>query len=94
MASIRKLKKDINVLTFDLLSKCYALKHVDPGINEDKFDEIIRKIVFLRNDLVLRVNHPETDGESTNMSAHYRKVKEDLYEMLKTIDDLDKTKKA
>ncbi|MFC2090813.1 hypothetical protein ACFLT1_08550 [Bacteroidota bacterium] len=88
MASIRKLKKDINILTYDILSNCYTLKHYDPAINDDAFDEIIRKIVYLRNDLILRTNHPETDADSKNLNEHFRKVKEDLYEMLGTIDEL------
>lgn len=90
MASIRKLKKDINVLTYDLLSKCYSLKSYEPDIRDDKFDEVIRKIVYLRNDLILRTNHPETDAESENLSEHYRKVKEDLYQLLEVIEELKK----
>jgi hypothetical protein len=93
MASIRKLKKDINALTFDMLARCYSLKNGEPEITDEKFDEVIRKIVFLRNDLVLRTNHPETDAESSNLKAHYRKVKEDLYELCGVIDELQ-TKKV
>ncbi|MEX0988253.1 MAG: hypothetical protein WD052_12325 [Bacteroidales bacterium] len=89
MASIRKLKKDINTLTYDMLSRCYILKSYDPEMNEDKFDEVIRKIVYLRNDLILRINHPETDAESKNLKIHYRKVKEDMYELLGVIEELN-----
>jgi hypothetical protein len=92
MASIRKLKKDINVLTYDMLARCYNLKKSEPSITDERFEEIIRKIVFLRNDLVLRTNHPETNAESSSMGNHYRKVKEDLYELGRVIDEL-KTKK-
>jgi uncharacterized protein YutE (UPF0331/DUF86 family) len=88
MASIRKLKNDINVLTFDMLSRCYALRKVQPEITDEKFEEVIRKIVHLRNDLVLRTNHPETDAESESLKAHYRKVKEDLFELTGVIDEL------
>ena len=88
MASIRKLKKDINVLTYDLLGKCYTLKHFDPSLDDAKFDEVIRKVVFLRNDLILRTNHPEADAESDDLQSHYRKVKEDLFEMLGVVEEL------
>jgi len=93
MASIRKLKKDINVLTFDMLARCYSLKNSEPSITDERFEEIIRKIVFLRNDLVLRTNHPENDAESASLGDHYRKVKEDLYELCGVIDELQ-TKKG
>lgn len=88
MASIRKLKKDINALTYDMLTRCYVLKNYNPEIKEDEFDEVIRKIVYLRNDLIIRSNHPESDAESKNIRSHYRKVKEDLYELLGVIDEL------
>ena len=64
MASIRKLKKDVNALTYDMLARCYSLRNSDLTITDEHFEEVIRKIVFLRNDLVLRTNHPETDAES------------------------------
>lgn len=88
MASIRKLKKDINALTFEMLARCYVLKNDDPGIRNDAFDEVIRKIVYLRNDLMLRTNHPEADAESKTLKNHYRKVKEDLYELMGVIEEL------
>ena len=92
MSSIRKLKKDINTLTYDMLSRCYVLKNYDPEIKEDAFDEVIRKIVYLRNDLILRTNHPESDADSNTLKMHYRKVKEDLYELMGVIEDLKNNK--
>ena len=80
-------------MTFDMLARCYSLKNSDPEITGERFEEIIRKIVFLRNDLVLRTNHPENDAESGSMRVHYRKVKEDLYELSRVIDELQ-TKKG
>jgi len=92
MASIRELKKDINVLTYDLLTKCYVLKEYESGILNEQFDEVISKIVLLRNDLILRTNHPETDAESRNLKAHYRKIKEDLFKFTGIIEELKSQK--
>lgn len=92
MASIRMLKKDINILAYDILSKCYSLKSTDQGIHDDQFDEVIRKIVYLRNDLILRTNHPETNAETGNLKAHYRKVREDLFNLLSTAEELKRKK--
>lgn len=88
MASIRILKKDINILTYDLLTECYIFKHFEDDVTDSRFDEIIKKIVYLRNDLILRVNHPETDAESPNLKEHYRKIKEDLFELTRVIEEL------
>ncbi|MDA3821550.1 MAG: hypothetical protein PF450_02900 [Bacteroidales bacterium] len=93
MASIRKLKKDINILTYDLLTDCYITKKYNPDVQDDEFEEVIRKIVFLRNDLILRTNHPENDADSQSLKVHYRKVQEDLFKLLGTLEEL-KGKKA
>lgn len=88
MASIRILKKDINILTYDLLTECYVYKHYDDKLTENRFDEVIKKIVYLRNDLILRANHPEADADSQSLKDHYRKIKEDLFELTKVVEEL------
>lgn len=93
MASIRKLKKDINALTFHLLAKSFAIKNYGSGIDDQRFDAIIKKIVFLRNDLVFRANHPEIDAESHSVKEHYLKIKKDLFELMSAFDEL-KTEKV
>ncbi len=88
MASIRQLKKDINVISYDLLTKCYTLKNSNEELSDERFNEVIKKIVYLRNDLITRSNHPEMDGESTNMKEHCRKVSEDLYVLMGVVDEM------
>lgn len=90
MASIRLLKKDINKLAFDLLQECFSYRHYSDELSEDKFDEVIKKIVLLRNDLILRANHPEADGDNASMKAHYKKVQEDLLNLAEVVEDLKK----
>ncbi|MFZ5941913.1 MAG: hypothetical protein ACOYXB_15200 [Bacteroidota bacterium] len=90
MNSIRKLKKDINVLTYELLSECFVYKRFHPDLSEDRFDEVIRKIVLLRNDLISRVNHPETDADSVSVKEHYRRVWNDLGVLMDTVNELSR----
>ena len=90
MASIRTLKKDINRLAFDLLQECFAYRHYSEDLSEDRFDEVISKLVLLRNDLILRANHPETDAESTNLKEHYKQVQIDLLKLAEVVEELKK----
>ena len=90
MASIRILKKDINRLAFELLQECFAYRHYSDNLSEDKFDEVISKLVLLRNDLILRANHPETDAESSNLKAHYKQVQLDLLKLAEVVEELKK----
>lgn len=90
MASIRILKKDINKLAFDLLQECFSYRHYSEDLPEDRFDGVIRKIVYLRNDLIQRVNHPETDAEAVSIKAHYKKLQLDLLELVDVVEELKK----
>jgi len=90
MASIRLLKKDINRLAFNLLSECFAIKHYNKGISEDEYDTVIKKIVFLRNDLISRTNHPEQDAGTDSIKAHYQSVQKDLIDLFDVVEKLKK----
>jgi hypothetical protein len=90
MASIRLLKKDINRLAFNLLQECFSYRHFSDDLSEDKFDEVIKKLVMLRNDLILRANHPESDGDSITLKEHYKSVQLDLLKLVEVVEDLKK----
>ncbi len=90
MASIRILKKDINKLAFDLLQECFFYRHYSKDLSEDRFDDVIKKVVLLRNELILRTNHPESDAESTTLKEHYRQVELDLLKLTQVVEDLKK----
>ena len=90
MASTRLLKKSINKLAFDLLQECFSYRHYSDELAEDKFDDVIKKIVHLRNDLILRVNHPESDTDSASLKEHFQKVQLDLLNLAEVVEDLKK----
>ncbi len=90
MASIRLLKKEINKLAFDLLQECFAYRHYSEELSEDRFDEVIKKIILLRNDLILKTNHPESDADSTSLKEHYKRVELDLLKLADVVEDLKK----
>jgi len=90
MASIRLLKKDINKLAFDLLQECFSYRQYSEALSEDRFDEVIKKLVLLRNDLISRTNHPVTDADSTSLKEHYRQVQLDLLKLAEVVEDLKK----
>ena len=90
MASIRLLKKDINKLAFNLLQECFSYRHFSEDLSEDRFDDVIKKLVLLRNDLILRTNHPETDADSISLKEHYKQVQLDLLGLAQVVEDLKK----
>ncbi len=90
MASIRLLKKDINKLAFTLLQECFSYRHFSQDLSENEFDDVIKKLVLLRNELISRTNHPESDADSISLKAHYKQVQLDLIQLAGVVEDLKK----
>ena len=88
MASIRLLKKDINRFAFNLLQECFSYRHYSDDLSEDRFDDVIKKLVMLRNDLILRANHPESDADAASLKEHYKQVQLDLLKLAEVVEDL------
>jgi len=90
MASIRLMKKDINKQVFNLLQECFSYRHFSEDLSEDRFDDVIRKLVYLRNDLIVRANHPESDAETASLKEHYKQVQLDLLKLAEVVEELKK----
>ena len=90
MASIRLLKKDINRFAFNLLQEGFSYRHYSEDLAEDRFDDVIKKVVMLRNDLIFRTNHPESDADSASLKDHYKQVQLDLLKLAEVVEDLKK----
>lgn len=78
MASRRELKKDINYLTYEVISDCYTYMILNSGKNEDQVLSIITDTVETRNDLIHRVNNQEEKGNRKAVKLHYRGIFDDL----------------
>ena len=89
MASIKQLKDDINFLTYDLINECFTFKIYHPEKNSAT-DKAISEIVRLRNELIHRVNHPESKNDPGKLKAHFNKIKADLGKLVKLVEDLGK----
>ena len=89
MSSRRKLKNEINHLTYELLSECFSYKEFHPGKNTKKVDNVIKEIVKFRNELIARVNHPNIDT-AKETKKHYNKIKKDIvHKFITLLDSLE-----
>ena len=87
MASIKKLKKDINYLSYELLTEAFAYRYFHPELEDKRFYDIISRIVLIRNELVSRVNHPEESKGVTNVRVHFGKVRQDMTRLVGVMSD-------
>jgi hypothetical protein len=89
MASIKELKNDINLLTYDLINECFTYKMFHPE-KSPAADKAISEIVRFRNELIHRVNHPEAREEGTDLKHHFNRIKADLGKLVKLVEELGK----
>lgn len=79
MPSIRRLKKDIDNLIFEVISDSFTFGSLHPDDNPEEVSSIISEAVGLRNDLIKRVNNPERSEDTKVVKAHFQHVVKDLY---------------
>lgn len=90
MASVRKLKKDINHLAYELLAEAFSYKHFHPEMEEKKLDDAIKKLVLKRNELISKANNPEEAENEDSVKEHYRNIRKEMQDMISSLDHLTK----
>ncbi len=81
MASLRRIKKDIEYLVNEVIYDCYIALY----FNQEKKDEIfgvVEDAVALRNELVEMANHPAEKHNKSLVKKHYAFVRNELMERI------------
>ena len=79
MPSIRKLKKNIDYIIFEVISDCFTFGTLHPDEKAEEVSGIIADAVTLRNDLIKRVNNPEKTDDPKVLRSHFQLVEKDLF---------------
>jgi hypothetical protein len=88
MASKRILKRQINNLTFELISECYIYKHFHPGKKEKVVDGMLETIAQKRNELIQKINNPADKNDPKKNRKFFAEVSEGMKEMVSVMDKL------
>lgn len=78
MASVKKLKKDIDNLIFEVISDCFIYTGLHPDNKAKDVSGIVTDAVSLRNNLIARANNPDGKGNPKIIKKHYQTIKADL----------------
>jgi len=89
MASIRKLKNEINQKSFELINQCFSFKHINPE-NAGQADKVIKDLIRMRNELIRRSNNPEDTADAKKLGEHFRKVRTDLAKLSELANSIEK----
>ena len=76
MASIRRIKKDIDFLIEEVISDCCTFMYLYPDKKREEAIQIIVDAVELRNKLFAEVNNPQDNPKR----AYYKAVNKELLE--------------
>ncbi len=94
MANRRNLKKDINCLSYEIISECFTYNYFFPKKNDDKIKEIIADTIKMQGEFITRVNHVDGKDNKTLTKQHFKKLNEDLYQnAVKLVDEINNLNK-
>jgi hypothetical protein len=79
MASVRKLKRDVDFLVEEVLSDSYLTLFFHTEKKEEVVG-IMQNAVDLRNDLYAKINHPAEKKNRSLIRKHYAQVRRDMFD--------------
>ena len=71
MASIRRIKRDIDFLANEVISDCYMALYFNDGAKREQIVAVIEEAVEFRNELFVRANHPADKKNKSLVRKHY-----------------------
>ena len=83
MASIRNLKKDIDILMSLVLNDCFYVLEYNSKVDNDAIMKIAAEVIQKHRELRLRVNHPDGKDNPKIVKNYYNGV---VSEMLSFAD--------
>lgn len=80
MASIKNLKKDINYLIDEVIGICLLHQYTRGPESQDELENLINEMVAYREELINKVNNPETTDGKKQLKGYYRRLFDELLE--------------
>ncbi len=78
MAKRRILKKDISDVAGDLFSEALVCKLYIPGVDSDKADAVMSRILDMQDEYIRRANRPDGKDNKARVKEYYNKLLADL----------------
>ena len=78
MAKRKELKQVINYVAGELFIETLLFKKVIPGVNQEKAEALLSRIIDMQTDFVLRAGSPDGKYNKILVKEYYRKLYVDL----------------
>lgn len=91
MASIRRLKKDIDFVCEEIIIECFMYNYIFPEKNEDVLTNIISDTIKMKNELKTQINAVKRAKDAPNKSfgAIRKNMETNVASLVKRLDSLD-----
>lgn len=87
MAKRRILKKEISYVAGELFSEVLVCKLFIPGVEEDKADALMARILDMQDEFIRRAGSPDAKENKTLVKEYYRKLRVDLQTEVNAVAD-------
>jgi len=78
MASLRRLKKDIDMLMSMVLNDCFYTMEYNPKIDHEAVMKLAGDVILQHREFRIRANHPDNKNEAKQIKQYYNKLVTDL----------------
>lgn len=78
MAKRRILKRDISYVAGDLFSEASFCKLYLPGVNSEKADVVMARVLDMQDEFIRRANRPDGKENKKRVKEYYCKLRADL----------------
>jgi hypothetical protein len=79
MSNIRKFKKEVDNLIYEVISDCLTFGAIHPGEKQEELGSIINDAVRLKNDLIRRINASVAANDHKSRKNYFQEIEKDLY---------------
>lgn len=91
MASVRSLKKDIDLIMSLVLNDCFTVLAQNSKVDEKAVMSIAGDTIKKHRDLRIKVNHPDAKDNPTMVKLYYKNIIAELLEYAdKSLEKLSK----
>lgn len=78
MASVKNLKKDIDVIMSLVINDCFLVLEQNTKVNNENVLEIITEVIQKHRELRIRSKHPDGKDNPKLVKAHYNSIISDM----------------
>ena len=79
----RILKKQVNYIVGELFAECVVLSKVVPGIDGQKVDELMARVLYMQDEFISRIRHTQPG----NVKGFYKAFRADFQAQVDAIID-------